>query len=126
MRRPATRLISAAVVCAGLAACSQAAGVGANVALKAHQTETTTELEKRLTQRFAAEPPLAGLKISVARANVWQDGFQSRYNVLLAGTVPDADSRNRAAAMVRETIGGDPAAIAILDRSRLTPVSSPE
>jgi hypothetical protein len=95
------------------------AGVGANVALKAHQTQTTEEMEKRLAERFAGEPALSGMKVSVARSNVWQDGFQSRYSVLLAGIAADEPARGRAADMVREVIGADPAAIAILDRSRL-------
>ncbi|MCR6632884.1 MAG: hypothetical protein NVV74_24130 [Magnetospirillum sp.] len=114
MRRAAL----AAALCM-LAACGEVAGVSANAALKSHQSRSAEELESRIAQRFAAEPALTGLKVSVARANGWRDGFQTRTSVLLAGTATDAAARTRAAELVREIIGGDPAAIAILDRSRM-------
>lgn len=112
------RLIPLAAALA-LAACAEMAGVGANAALKGHQGSTATDHEQAIAQRLAADPTLAGLKVSVAVANPWQDGFASRISVLVAGTVPTADARPRAARIITDTIGGDPKAIAILDRSRI-------
>lgn len=108
-----------AAVALMLAGCSEVAGVTANAALKSHQVGSATEAEQAIAARFAAEPALAGLKASVAMANHWRDGFQTRVSVLLAGTAADEAASARAAQIIRETIGGAADAIAILDRSRL-------
>lgn len=102
-----------------LPACSDVAGVGANAALKGHQGLNAADHEKAIAQRLAADPALAGLKASVAVANQWRDGFATRTSVLMAGTAPDAEARSRAAQVIKEAIGGDPAAIAIVDLSRI-------
>lgn len=108
-----------------LAACSEVAGVGANAALKSHQTLSGEQAEQAVAQRFAADPALAGLKVSVATANSWRDGFQTRTSVLMAGTVADTAAQARAVAIIRDTIGGDPAAVVVLDRSRIAGPASP-
>lgn len=104
-----------------LTACSEVAGVGANAALKGHQGASAADHEKAIAQRLAAEPALAGLKVSVAVANHWRDGFSTRTSVLMAGTAPDAAAKTRAAQLIKDTIGGEPEAIAILDLSRIEP-----
>lgn len=111
-------LIPLAVVMA-LGACSEVAGVTANAALKGHQTGNAEDAERAIAQRFAADPALADLKVSVAFGNHWRDGFQTRASVLMAGTAPDEAARTRAAEIVREIVGGAPNGIAILDRSRI-------
>ena len=119
------RLISLALVLA-LGACSEVAGVGANAALKGHQGASAAEHEKAIAQRLAAEPDLAGLKVSVAVANAWRDGFATRVSVLMAGTAPDPAAQARAAQVIKETIGGAPEATAILDLSRIETAARPD
>ena len=111
-------LISLAVVTA-LGACSEVAGVTANAALKGHQTGNAEDAERAIARRFAADPALASLRVSVAYGNHWRDGFQARASVLMAGTAPDEAARSRAAEIIREIVGGTPDGIAILDRSRI-------
>lgn len=109
-----------------LAACSEMAGVGASAALKGHQGASAAEYEKAIARRLAADPALAGLKVSVALANHWRDGFSTHVSVLVAGTAPDQAAQARAAQTIRETIGGAPEATAILDLSRIeNPHASP-
>lgn len=114
------RIALAAALCASTA-CSQMAGVGANAGLRAHQGASASEQEKAIAQRLAAEPGLDKLKASVAVANHWRDGFATRSSVLLAGTAPDAEARERAIRLIRDIIGGDPEAIAVVDLSRIEP-----
>lgn len=102
-----------------LAACSDMAGVGANAALKGHQGINAADHEKAIALRLAADPTLAGLKVSVSVTNQWRDGFSTRTSVLMAGAAPDAAACARATQVIKETIGGDPAAIAILNLSRI-------
>lgn len=109
-----------------LAACTEVAGVGANAALKGHQGASAADHEKAIAQRLAAEPTLAGLKVSVAIANHWRDGFSTRASVLMAGTAADPAAKTRAAQLIKDTIGGDPEAIAILDLSRIESAARPD
>lgn len=104
-----------------LAGCSEVAGVGANAALKDHQGASAADHEKAIAQRLAAEPSLAGLKVSVAVANDWREGFATRTSVLMAGTAPDQAAQARAAQLIKDAIGGAPEATAILDLSRIAP-----
>src|SRR5512145_400363 len=115
------RLTTALALVLALAACSEVAGVTANATLKGHQTANAGAAEDALARRFAADPALSGLKASVAIANHWRDGFQTRTSVLLAGTAPDAATQARAAALIKDILGDDPDAIAILDLSRIEP-----
>lgn len=114
-----TRRVVALIAVLALAGCSEVAGVAANAALKSHQAGSAAEAEQAIATRFAADRALAGLKVSVAYGNAWRDGFQTSVSVLLAGTARDEAARARARQVVTEAIGGDPAAVAILDRSRI-------
>lgn len=102
-----------------LAGCTDVAGVGASAALKGHQGASAAEHEKAIAQRLATDPALAGLKVSVAIANHWRDGFSTRTSVVMAGTAPNTEAKARAAQVIKETIGGDPESTAILDLSRI-------
>lgn len=113
------RPIAAALLMAlALSGCGPA-GVVANSVVKSSQGSNAQDLESDIKRRFAAEPTLRNVKVSVAISNVWRDAFQTRYSVLLAGTVPSEDSRTAAAMAVRQVTDGGDEAVVIADRMRV-------
>lgn len=114
-------LALAAPVCAllCLSACGPA-GVVANSMVKETQGRNAGDIERDLLNEYGKHADLRGVKVSVAINNVWQNAFQTRYSILLAGTIPDRDARAAAIAILRRVIGGDDEAIVIADRMRET------
>lgn len=101
-----------------LSACGPA-GMVANSVVKESQGRTAADIERDIKTQFSANPALMDVKVSVAINNVWQNAFQSRYSVLLAGTVADDDARREAAATLRRVIGAEDDAVAIADQTRI-------
>lgn len=114
-------LVLTAPVCAllCLSACG-AAGIVADSAIKEAQGRNAADIERELLNAYGRHAALRGVKVSVAINNVWQNAFQTRYSILLAGTIPDRDARTEAIAILRRVIGGDDDAIVIADRMRET------
>lgn len=102
-----------------LSACGPA-GVIANSVVKETQGSNAADIERDIKTQLGTTPSLRNVKVSVAISNVWRDAFQTRYSVLLAGTVPDTIAHEQAIATVRNTIGADDDAIVIADRVRIT------
>lgn len=102
-----------------LSACGPA-GVVANSVIKETQGGNAADIERDIKVQFGTTPSLRDVKVSVAISNVWRDAFQTRYSVLLAGTVPDTIAHTQAIATVRKTIGANDDTILIADRIRVT------
>lgn len=112
------RIAAALLLNIGLVGCGPA-GVVANSVVKATQDESADSLELDIQRRLAANPALTGVKVSVAIGNVWRDAFQTRYAVLLAGTVPHAEARAWAVQAVRDGLRAEPEAVNIADHIRV-------
>jgi osmotically-inducible protein OsmY len=121
MKRAAMRANPIAAVflaCLALSGCGPA-GVVANSVVKSTQGGNADDLERDIKRRFAADPSLRDVKVSVAISNVWRDAFQTRYSVLLAGSIPSEDTRTAAAAAVRQVINAGDDAVIIADKMRV-------
>lgn len=113
-------LTFAAPVCALLLTACGPAGVVANSVIKETQGRNAGDIERDVKKEYGDNPALRDVKVSVAINNVWQNAFQTRYSVLLAGTIPDQNARTEAIAVLRRVIGGDEDTIAIADKMRET------
>ncbi|HTH17130.1 MAG TPA: hypothetical protein VL974_10785 [Magnetospirillum sp.] len=102
------------------AACGPA-GVVANSAVKRVQGDNAADLERAIKTQMARNPSLRDIQVSVAISNVWQDAFQTRYSVLLAGTLPSEEARREAYATTQSAIGAGDDAVLIADQTRIAP-----
>ncbi|MBC7905355.1 MAG: hypothetical protein H7Y60_01235 [Rhodospirillaceae bacterium] len=120
MARPiaAAFLICPALICLTLSGCGPA-GVVANSVVKSSQGSNAEDLERDIKRRFATDPALRDVKVSVAISNVWRDAFLTRYSVLLAGTIPSEDTRAGIATLVRQVIDAGDDAVIIADKMRV-------
>lgn len=106
------------LTCLTLSGCGPA-GVVANSVVKSAQGNNAEDLERDIKQRFASQTPLHGVKVSIAISNGWRDAYQTRYSVLLAGTIPSETTRIAAAETVRQVINADHDAVIIADKMRV-------
>jgi hypothetical protein len=120
MNKAAMRHAIAALLLTGtaLAGCGPA-GVVASTVVKGAQAGNAEDYERDLRQRFAAQPSLRDIKVSVTLSNGWRDAFRTRYSVLLAGTIPAEADRKAATQMVWDAIGATPDTVAIADHMRI-------
>ncbi|MBC7951641.1 MAG: BON domain-containing protein [Rhodospirillaceae bacterium] len=113
-----TPIAAVFLACLALSGCGPA-GVVANSVVKSAQGSSAEDLERDIKRRFASEPSLRDIKVSVAISNGWRDAYQTRYSVLLAGTIPSETMRSAAATAVRQVINAGDDAVIIADKMRV-------